>query len=81
MPGSDNLIVTGAYGSGSGSATVQVYSIHGATHQLPSLNNARRNHACGYYYDTDHKIVSYSVETQNVHSSTQSPFPFYIIIL
>ena len=68
VPGSDNLIVTGGYGSsalgGYGSsalATVQVYSIHGATHQLPSLNNARRNHACGYYYDTDHKIVSYSV--------------------
>ena len=52
IPTDDNeLIITGGYPTNSDyvASTVDVYNINGWVRDLPSLNDRRRNHACGKF--------------------------------
>ena len=58
MPNSDQLVITGGQGDGGiGISRVQVYTVGGAKEQLPDLNQPRRMHACGYFYNSNNNLV------------------------
>ena len=58
VPNSDQLVISGGSGGDrDGLSRVQVYTVQGPKEQLPDLNQPRRNHACGYFYNMDNNLV------------------------
>ena len=59
MPDTDNIVITGGYpGSGNdGLSRVVRYNTQGEATLLPSLQQQRYYHGCGYYYNND-EVVS-----------------------
>ena len=57
MPDTDNIVITGEGGSLAGASRVVSYSVKGKATLLPSLQQQRYYHGCGYYYNND-EVVS-----------------------
>ena len=55
VPGIDTVIVTGGL-DGSNGVRVQKFSQHGASEQLPDMQQSRLQHACGYYYQSEQLV-------------------------
>ena len=53
LPDSENLVVTGGHAS----TRVAMYSAQGSAMELPSLQQQRRRHGCGFYYDGDQLVT------------------------
>ena len=53
LPDSENLVVTG----GDRSTRVVMYSAQGSAMELPSLQQQRRRHGCGFYYNDDQLVT------------------------
>ena len=56
VPDSDTVVITGGF-DGSNGVRVQKFSQHGASEQLPDMQQSRLQHACGYYYQGE-RLVS-----------------------
>ena len=58
----DMVILTGGYWLGNGqtdaSSIVSIYDQNGWRKDLPSLQQERKNHGCGFYNDDKNNIVS-----------------------
>ena len=52
----DWVVVTG--GTDRDYKTVSIYDVNGWVEDLPDLNQARDEHGCGYYVDSNNDIVS-----------------------
>ena len=61
VPNSDRLVISGGYSDtlGNAMALVQEYSHHGATQQLPSLNQPRWGHACTHFYQDNNLVCTF----------------------
>ena len=56
VPDTDNIVITGEGGSLAGASRVVSYSVKGKATLLPSLQQPRRLHGCGYYYNNDQLV-------------------------
>ena len=54
----ETVVVTGGYNPFSSKSTVVVYNTSGMVEQLPDLRTPRKEHACGYYVDSNNQVVS-----------------------
>ena len=59
MPDSDNIVITGGFSgfTAKGLTRVVSYNTQGKATLLPSLQQQRYYHGCGYYYNND-EVVS-----------------------
>ena len=55
----ETVVVTGGYNPFSSKSTVVVYNTSGMVEQLPDLRTPRKEHACGYYVDSNNQVVSW----------------------
>ena len=44
---------------------VKVYNENGYVKDLPSMRRKRRDHACGYFRNSNHNLVFFSLKTLN----------------
>ena len=54
VPGTDNIVITGGWPDGV--SRVVMYNTQGEATLLPSLQTARYQHGCGYYYNNDQLV-------------------------
>ena len=54
----ETVVVTGGYLPFGRGSTVVVYNTSGMVEQLPDLRTPRKEHACGYYVDSNNQVVS-----------------------
>ena len=58
---SDTVVLTGGEYDSDALSTVERYDLNGLVETLPSLNQAREGHGCGYFYNKDGTKVKLTV--------------------
>ena len=60
VPNSDQLVITGGHAGGSdGLSRVQVYTVGGAKERLAELNQPRKQHTCGYFFNGNNLVITH----------------------
>ena len=53
------MVITGGNGGGqNGLSRVQAYTVGGSKERLAELNQPRRAHACGYFYNGNNLVIT-----------------------